>query len=122
MNAVLKRKLNLLVHLARIDGNFHKSERDIIMSIVNDMQAINAVPADSDPFAGIDDAEDRDEILYLALKLAHADAKVTEEELEFCRTLAVRLGYPGNTIDHFVNALPDFTQFVRELKLRAAAG
>jgi hypothetical protein len=117
MNAILKKKLNLLVHLARIDGDFHKSEREMIFNLVNDMQAIDAVPRNADPFAGIEGSEDREEIFYLALKLVLADSKLTEDELKFCRTLATKLGFRDGAADRFAKTpLPDFAEFTKEVK------
>lgn len=116
MNGIIKKKLNLLVHLARVDGHFHKSERDMILNLVGNSKEIDQMSSTADPLADIDTLRDKEEIFYLALKLVQADGVITEEELAFCRRLAGKLGFRETAADRFVRSpLPSMAEFVEDL-------
>ncbi len=119
MNGIIKKKLNLLVHLARIDGDFHKSEREMIIRLVGNSSAVDE--ATTNPFADLDQLHDKEEILYLAIKLAQADGRVTDEEMNFCKTLASKLGFRESAAEEFVRgtlpSLPDFVNQVQSWKV-----
>ena len=69
------------------------------------------------PLEDADQLGDKEEILYLALKLIQADHVITEEELAFCRKLANKLGFRETVIDRYAHkSLPHISQFIVEVK------
>lgn len=116
MNGLIKKKLNLLVHLARIDGDFHKTEKELILKLAGDRVTYNEAVNSSTAAVDLDGIHDKEEIMYLALKLIQADAVITEEELNFCRTLATKLGFNKSVVDQFAHSkLPSLPDFVKQL-------
>lgn len=120
MNTVVKKKLNLLTHLARVDGKFHKSEREIINVIASeaglDVDDIDAGALSNESFE-LGNEKDKSDIIYLALKLVQADGIVAEEELKFCREIALKLKYKPALIDHYVHReLPEPALFEEQIR------
>lgn len=120
MNTVVKKKLNLLTHLAKVDGKFHKSEREIINIIATeaglDLDNTDLGELSNDTFE-LNDDKDKSDILYLALKLVQADDIIAEEEIKFCREIALKLKYKPAMIDHYVHMnLPEPAVFEEDLK------
>lgn len=120
MNAVVKKKLNLLTHLAKVDGRFHNAEREIINVIASeaglDLDNIEVGELSHDSF-NLTNEKDKSDILYLALKLVQADTIIAEEELRFCREIAQKLKYKPALIDHYVHTnLPEPAIFEEDLR------
>ncbi len=102
MEEIIHKKLNLLVHLAKVDGKFDRSERAVLMEMLNahgvtkldepdqeiDLNDFKSIPSKSD-------------ILYWAIRLIKADGILHPDELAFCKALAVKLNYSTDIIDHF---------------------
>lgn len=117
MNGLIKKKLNLLVHLARVDGEFHKTEKDLILKLAGDEASFNEALISATTKVDVSGFSDKEEILYLALKLVQADSVITEEELKFCRSLASKLGFSESLVDHFAyKKLPSLSEFSRQLR------
>ena len=121
MDDVNKKKLNLLTHLAKIDGDFHKSEQKLINEIIEQQgfnkEDFHLLDDNVDALAiAHEDLHEKEELLYLALKLIQADSIIDDTEVEFCQKLAVKLGYKPEVIDHYAHIiLPDRDQFDKEL-------
>ncbi len=96
MNELAKRQLNLLVHLAGIDGKFEKSEHELLNQFIKEKGLrANSLDQKTYPvrFSDFSKSEGKAELLYWALKLMHADAVVHPKEILFCEHLAIKLGY-----------------------------
>jgi len=120
MDVFTKRKMNVLIHLAKIDGDFHKSERKLIQEIIEekgfDAKDFHLVEENGNSLADIDTIDDKGEMLYLALKLIQADDIIRDEEVIFCKQLAEKLSYKPEVVDHFAyKELPDRAEFDKNL-------
>lgn len=119
MDETTQRKLNILVHLARIDGDFNKSEKALLTEYVTD-RGFNKEDfhllsdTEEDDLAFIDD---KAEMLFLLLKVMHADGVIEEGEIVFCRRLAEKLNFKPEVIDHFSKIpMPMREEFDKQLK------
>ena len=120
MNEHTKKTVNLMVHLARIDGEFHRSERLLIKELIEKEKlgsdGLLLLETEGQSIDDIDTIDDKGEILYLCLKLIQADDKISDTELAYCKDLAVKLGYKEGVIEHFVyDPLPDRNTFDKDL-------
>lgn len=121
MDDVTKKKLNLLTHLAKIDGDFHKSEQRLINEIIEQRgfkkEDFHLLDDNVDAMAmAHEDLHEKEELLFLALKLIQADSIIDDAEVEFCQELASKLGYKPDVIDHFAHkSLPSREEFDKEL-------
>jgi len=106
MDKTTQRKLNLLVHLANIDGKFHKSEKKFIQEFVADkglnVNDFHMIKSDLDHDLSL--IEDKCELIFLAIKLIQADQVIDKKELQFCRDMALKLGYKPAIIDAYAEA------------------
>ncbi len=106
MNDVVRRKLNILIYLAKVDGKFHKSEKALLMDFVNenklDPKEFKLLVENPEEMAP-EKIVDKEEMMFLALKVMKADKEVHETELEFCKELAGKLGVKPGIVDEFVN-------------------
>lgn len=118
MNDIIRKKLNILVHLAKVDGKFHDSERRLLKEfmIENDLDAndFKLVSGDSKKITFEAD-EDKKEILFLSLKLIQADEVIHDKEIEYCKNLANNLGYSSAIVEKFARVKLDRDQFENEI-------
>lgn len=120
MNALAKKKLNLLAHIARIDGDFHRLEREMMTALATSLGVDNVAAQSLIDHTGevpdLSGYQDTKEVLYLSLMMVQADRMITDEELNFCRHLATKLGFPKYTVDRFAHIpLPPMPEFMRQL-------
>jgi uncharacterized tellurite resistance protein B-like protein len=115
MHTLEKKQLNLLVHLAKVDGKFAKSEKELLQSFIRekklDPQSLDfgEGPLNLDDFA---DTENKIELLYWALRVMHADGVIHEDEARFCKQLAIQLGLNQTIVDWAtMGSLPEFKAF-----------
>lgn len=118
MDNVIKKKLNLLVHLAKVDGKFHKSEQDMIEALAEETGlkdlGILSKPLQEESFQ-LHERKDKIDVVYLSIKLMQADDVVAEEELKFCRNIASKLKFKPAIVDFYAKKkLPDLATFERE--------
>jgi uncharacterized tellurite resistance protein B-like protein len=125
MDRLLFRKINLLVHLAHVDGKFHDSEKELLRVLLAEkglsdkfLEEHNAVPID---FEKMEEVSDKVELLFWVLKLIHADDHLHADELAFAKVIASQLGFKSQVIDHYHTAptgsLRDFDQEVQAYKI-----
>jgi uncharacterized tellurite resistance protein B-like protein len=119
MNLLEKKRLNLLVHLAKADGRFTKSEHALLLHFAQQKGlAPEGVAATEEPLhiSDFTDAHDKLEILHWALRMMHADAVVHEKEIAFCRQLATKMGLREEIVTHYATRpLPEFATFCNEV-------
>jgi uncharacterized membrane protein YebE (DUF533 family) len=118
MDALLKKKINLLIHLANADGTFDVSERAYIKDLLTE-KGIDHKKLDAFEKGSLDDIHtivDKEQALYWALQLAKADGVIHTDELAFCKAVAFRLKFLPEIIDAYVNKeLPEFSVFKKEV-------
>ena len=107
MNEILRKKLNLLVHLANVDGSFENSEREVLVSMLKETGEPNMKYPESVGRIDLDDFTDskisKHDILYWALRLIKADGIIHADEAAYCKALAVKLNYKPEVVDFFVS-------------------
>ena len=107
MNEILRKKLNLLVHLANVDGSFENSEREVLVSMLKETGEPNLKYPESVKQVDLDDFSDskisKHDILYWALRLIKADGIIHADEAAYCKALAVKLNYKPEVVDFFVS-------------------
>ncbi len=119
MNTLDRKKLNILVHLAKIDGKFDSSEQKLLQVFLKE-KGLNKntieeeeVPMHLDEWKN---ADQRIELLYWALKLVQADQIIHKKEILFCKNLAQKFSFSDELIDHYVyKQLPNFQVFEKEV-------
>ncbi len=120
MNEIDKRKLNMLLHLAKVDGRFEKSERKLLHEFIEEKGLLaSTLDEEEQPmkFGEMSDKVDaKIELLYWAIKLIQADQIIHEKELIFCKNLASKLHFKEEIVTNYVyKPLPDFSVFEREV-------
>ncbi len=115
MDETLKKKINLLVHLAKSDGKFHTAEREFLDSLLMERGVTNydldKVKVDHN-FSVFTSTLDKQELLHWSLQLIKADGIIHADEIAYCKALALKLKFNPSVIDHFANlVMPDFKIF-----------
>lgn len=109
MDIVTKKKLNILIQLAEADKHFAKAEREMIFKIAADKNfpepEVNALIRNPEPIDTLGALSDDQKFDYLVacMELMHADQKLFESELIFCKSIAIKLGFKKNVVDYFVD-------------------
>lgn len=124
MEELLRKKINLLVHLARIDGKMDHSEQEMLRQILKDHRIEefdwnSATPSNVNDFKN---APSKAEVLYLALRMVHADGILHPDEVAYCKALAVKLNYKTEVVDFFSsNELGSISDFKKRISTFALA-
>ena len=107
MNKYTKRKLNLLIYLAQVDGKFHKAEKALLEEFVNekgfDIKDFRLLEPMDENSHDLPSTDDKKEMLYLAIKLMQADKVIDKKELEFCKEIASKLGYDATVVEEYAH-------------------
>ena len=108
MDIILKKKINILIHLAGVDGHFAESERAFIYNICLrhgvDLDLIGYLIADPEPIEDLNHLSHETSIDYLSesLLLKMVDGKVLPTEIQFCLDIGERLGFDRVAIDELI--------------------
>lgn len=118
MDGALKRKLNILINLAKIDGQFHVSEKAMLLDLMKELRLnpkeftmLEDNPEKMEPYK----IKDRVEMMYLAFQLMNADEHLDEMEMNFCMDLAYQLGIKPRFVDEFAEKDLSRTEFDKEI-------
>ena len=107
MNKYTKRKLNLLIYLANVDGKFHKAEKALLQEFVKekgfDIGDFRLLETYDEKNHDLPLVDDKKEMLFLAIKLIQADNVIDKKELAFCKDIAAKLGYNADVIDEYAH-------------------
>jgi len=117
MDDVLKKKINLLVHLAHADGHFHATEKKFLQKLLQDNGVKKFEMRKSSDMREIDVSSiyEKEELLYRALQLIKADGEVHPDEVAYCKALAIKLKFLPSLIDEYIkNDLPALELFMIE--------
>lgn len=104
MNEIIRKKLNLLVHLANIDGDFDQTEHEVLESMIKEAGGRKLDTINSSEKFNLNDLGnriDKPDILYWALRMIKADGIIHPDESAYCKALAVKLNYKPEVIDFF---------------------
>lgn len=116
MDIKTKNKIDLLVGLAAVDNNFHTLEKRIINEVLQHYNAENyVIKPVFDNFKLLHEADqldDKEELLYLALRIILADQNKHSDEIAFVKVLALKLGFRPEIVDYISNnGLSSFEEF-----------
>jgi uncharacterized tellurite resistance protein B-like protein len=121
MDKMLHRKINLLIHLAHVDGKFDATEKDLLRTMLEENGLQSAYLEEHKSMAinlqSIAEISGKAELLYWILKLIHADGLLHPAELAYSRVVAKQLGFKEEVIEHYkthpIKTLIDFEQEVK---------
>ena len=111
VDAILKKKLNILIRLASVDGAFVPKEKQFIRNICErhglDREAVEEVMANPEPIGSLGAISYKTNVEYLTeiLFLMLVDGKVLQSEILFCEDMGLRLGYTKKSIDALINRI-----------------
>ena len=111
MDAVLKKKLNILVRLAEVDGHFAVKERRFIYDVSLrhgvEKQAVDEIIRHPDPIGSLGALSYRTTVEYLteSMILMLVDGKVLPSEILFCEDIGLRLGFTKKSIDSLITRI-----------------
>lgn len=120
MNALEKKQLNLLVHLAKVDGKFEKSEKELLKLFMAQKRLDQNYSLEAHQpvdFSDLTGANEKIELLYWALRMIQADKIIHDKEILFCKKIASKLNFKTECIDHYAHKpLPSFEIFEEEIE------
>lgn len=121
MDKLTFRKINLLIHLAHVDGKFHESEKELLKTILKEKGLEESYLEEhrslSVNFEDLDGWPDKSELLFWTLKMIHADGQLHQTELEYAENIASALGFKSSVIQHYHNRLPrSLAEFEKEIR------
>ena len=102
--ADLNRVLNVLVHLAESDGHISEEEQKMIIGIGKEnglnVDQVEALIKDPKPIEAMNDLpeEAKLELVIDVIRLMKIDNKVHQQEIKFCESIAVKLGYRAEVV------------------------
>ncbi|GCC52344.1 hypothetical protein SanaruYs_25810 [Chryseotalea sanaruensis] len=124
MDDVTRKKLNLLVHLAKIDGRFDETEKEVLANLLSDAGLSDSLVTDKVLPVDLNDFKEvptKTDILYWALRIIKADGIIHPDEAAYCKALAVKLNYKSEVVDYFTNHdLGERADFIASARLFAA--
>ena len=121
MDETLRKKVNLLVHLAKSDGKFHVSEKAFLIDLLRQRGVENfnfdSVTSEINPLKEMASILNKQELIYWCLQLIKADGIVHTDEMAYCKALAHKLKFSPAIIDKYsIEQLPLFEIFTKDLQ------
>ena len=108
MDIVTKKKLNILIQLAKADHDFATVERDLIFQIARENNypddQVSLLIDNPEPIGTLGALSDKqkEEYLLSSVELVMADHRVMESEILFTQHIAIKLGYFKNVVDYLL--------------------
>lgn len=120
MEDVLKKKINLLVHLAKADGHFHLAERKFLEELLTKHKVsgyeLTRTLQKNPEFAETEGMVEKELLLYWAFQLIKADGEIHADEVAYCKALAIKLGFQSTIVDFYKDQdLPSLDNFISEV-------
>jgi uncharacterized membrane protein YebE (DUF533 family) len=100
----LNRVLSTLVHLAESDGHISEEEQKMIIRIGKENglnpDQVEALIKDPKPLEAMSDLprEAKLELIIDVIRLMKIDNKINQQEIKFCESIAVKLGYRAEVV------------------------
>lgn len=128
MDRMLQKKINLLLHLAGVDGEFAESERELLKSILREKgleeSYLNEHQREVVSLDQIKAMPDKAELLYWVIRTIQADSRLHSTELLYSKIIARQLGFKEEVIDHYaakgMTSLAEFEEEVKKFQFPAA--
>ncbi len=105
MNIILRMQINILVHLAQVDGKITEPELSLLKQIamqhgVSELQLKEMIeyPKPIESLGALSN-DLKFDYLFSIVQLMNIDGDIDEREIHFCQNMAVRLGYYTEVID-----------------------
>ncbi|MTI40143.1 TerB family tellurite resistance protein [Fulvivirga lutimaris] len=105
MDIITRKQLNILIQLAVSDKHFSNLERDRIYEIArkkgfpqSDVKELIINPEPIGTFGALSDNQ-KFEYLFACIDLMLIDQKIFETELNFCKDIAIKLGFKKNVVE-----------------------
>lgn len=105
MDVVLRMQLNVLIHLAMVDGEISKEEKKTLEGIaanhgVSEFQLEEMIryPKPIESLGALSN-DVKFDYLYSIVHLMNIDEEIDQREIHFCQNMALRLGYYKKVID-----------------------
>ncbi len=105
MDIVTRKQLNILIQLAEADKHFSSIEREKIFEIARkrkfpseNVRELIKNPEPIESFGALSD-DQKFEYLYSCIDLMLLDKRIFESEINFCRNVAIKLGFNKNVVD-----------------------
>lgn len=105
MDVVLRMQLNVLIHLAMVDGQISKEEKNTLEAIASKhdvspvlLEEMIQYPKPIESMGALSN-DVKFEYLYSIVHLMNIDEEIDQREINFCQNMAVRLGYYKEVID-----------------------
>jgi uncharacterized membrane protein YebE (DUF533 family) len=115
MNALLEKKINLLIHLAKADGHLDESEKKLIKEILleaGEQNNLNWNQSTVHALDGLSEIHDSEKLLHWALRLIKIDGILHADEIAYCKALSIKLKFKPELIDRFAHTdLPELSEF-----------
>ena len=108
MDIVTKSQINVLIQLAKVDNNLAVEETDVIYRVGHDHnysdEEIQTIINNPQPVGTLGALSPRQKLNYLlnCIELAFADHQVLECELNFCQSIAIKMGLRKSVIDFLI--------------------
>jgi hypothetical protein len=111
----------LLVHLAKVDNQFERSERVVLSELLRDhgldesyLEIHKQEPVD---IRLISELPGKAELFYWVMRMIKADNYLHPDELAYSKLLAIKLKFKPEAVDYFGNVeMPEFPEFEEEMK------
>ena len=122
MDIVTRQKLIILIQLAKADGEFADSEKQLIEDIAErhnfsgfELKKLFYSTESFESLGALSNAK-KSEYLLDCLRLVMVDGKIKPAEITFCEDLAVKLGYNKDVVAEALKEWPnpriiDFSQY-----------
>lgn len=119
MNDVLQKKINLLVYLAKADGQFHASEKKFLRELLAEHGVTNldlqSTDGKADVFNDASSILEKEELLFWAFQLVKVDGLIHPDEVSFCKKLAKKLKFLPDIVDTYAHEdLPTLNDFLAQ--------
>jgi uncharacterized tellurite resistance protein B-like protein len=105
MDVILKMQLNVLIHLAMVDGKVTAEEKAVLEGIAAnhgvsqyELEEMIRYPKPIESLGALSN-DLKFEYLYSIVHLMNVDDDVDKREIHFCQNMALRLGYYKEVID-----------------------
>jgi uncharacterized tellurite resistance protein B-like protein len=105
MDVVLRMQLNVLIHLAMVDGEISKEEKKTLEGIAANhgvsafqLEEMILYPKPIESLGALSN-DVKFDYLYSIVHLMNIDEEIDQREIHFCQNMALRLGYYKEVID-----------------------
>ena len=113
MNILNRKKIDILIHLAEADGDYHPIEKSFILKVAErhgiSESEVEEIKEAHEPIGSLGALSYNTSIDYLTdvLLLLPVDGKILPSEIVFCQDIALRLGFRKSGVDKLIKYIED---------------